>query len=88
MSSWFTPRGDLLKVSGEIFKTEGRVIGEVSRADCKIVVVGNPANTNAMIAAAHSRNVQFENFSAMTRLDQNRAVFQLANKQESSAIAN
>ena len=71
-------RGDLLKISGEVFKAEGRIIGEVAKRDCKIVVVGNPANTNAMIAAANSRNVPAENFSAMTRLDHNRAVFQLA----------
>ena len=71
-------RGDLLKISGEVFKTEGKVIGEVARRDCKIVVVGNPANTNAMIAAANSKHVPPENFSAMTRLDHNRAIFQLA----------
>jgi malate dehydrogenase len=71
-------RGDLLKKSGELFKHEGHILGEVAKETCKVVVVGNPANTNAMIAAANSRRVPAENFTALMRLDQNRAMFQLA----------
>jgi malate dehydrogenase len=71
-------RGDLLKKSGELFKTEGHILGEVAKETCKVVVVGNPANTNALIAAANSRRVPAENFTALMRLDQNRAQFQLA----------
>ena len=71
-------RGDLLKKSGELFKHEGHILGEVAKESCKVVVVGNPANTNALIAAANSRRVPAENFTALMRLDQNRAMFQLA----------
>ena len=72
-------RSDLLRMSGELFKTEGMVIGEVANPDCKVVVVGNPANTNALIAASNSRRVPAENFTALMRLDQNRAMSQLSN---------
>jgi malate dehydrogenase len=71
-------RSDLLKKSGELFKAEGRIIGEVAKEDCKVCVVGNPANTNALIAASNSRRVPAENFTALMRLDQNRAMFQLS----------
>lgn len=71
-------RGDLLRKSGELFQKEGEILGEVAKETCKVVVVGNPANTNALIAAANSRRVPAENFSALMRLDQNRAMFQLA----------
>ena len=71
-------RSDLLRMSGELFKNEGFVLGEVAKADCKVVVVGNPANTNALIAASNSRRVPMENFTALMRLDQNRAMFQLS----------
>ena len=70
-------RGDLLRNCGELFQNEGRVLGEVAKETCKVVVVGNPANTNALIAASNSRRVPAENFSALMRLDQNRAMFQL-----------
>lgn len=71
-------RGDLLKMSGALFKQEGFVLGEVAKPTCKVVVVGNPANTNALIAASNARRVPVENFTALMRLDQNRAQFQLA----------
>lgn len=71
-------RGDLLKKSGELFAKEGKVLGEVAKESCKVVVVGNPANTNALIAASNSRRVPMENFTALMRLDQNRAMFQLS----------
>jgi len=71
-------RADLLKVSGELFKHEGAMLGQYARPNCKVIVVGNPANTNAMIAAANAKNVPVENFTAMTRLDHNRALYQLA----------
>lgn len=71
-------RADLLKKSGELFKKEGYVLGEVAKEQCKVCVVGNPANTNALIAASNSRRVPAENFTALMRLDQNRAMFQLS----------
>ncbi len=71
-------RGDLLRQSGELFKNEGHFIGEVARETCKVVVVGNPANTNCLIAAGNSRRVPPSNFSALMRLDENRAKYQLA----------
>ncbi|KAF4662148.1 hypothetical protein FOL46_005423 [Perkinsus olseni] len=71
-------RSDLLQISGALFKQEGTVLGEVANKDCKVVVVGNPANTNALIAASNSKHVPAENFTAMTRLDHNRGLLQLA----------
>ena len=73
-------RADLLKDNGKIFTEQGRVIDRVAADDCRVAVVGNPANTNAMIAAAVSRRLPPERFTAMVRLDQNRAVTQLAKK--------
>jgi malate dehydrogenase len=72
-------RSDLLRMSGELFATEGRILGTVAKPTCKVIVVGNPANTNALIAASNSGGrVPVENFSALMRLDQNRAMFQLS----------
>ncbi|KAB1502371.1 malate dehydrogenase [Corynebacterium sp. 320] len=75
-------RADLLAANGKIFGPQGRALGEVARDDVKVVVVGNPANTNAAIAAAHAMDanpkLRPEQFSAMTRLDHNRAVAQVA----------
>lgn len=73
-------RADLLKDNGKIFTEQGRIIDRVAADDCRVAVVGNPANTNAMIAAAVSRRLPPERFTAMVRLDQNRAVTQLAKK--------
>ena len=73
-------RSDLLKDNGRIFTAQGKVIDEVAADNARIVVVGNPANTNCMIAASQARRLPAERFTAMVRLDQNRAQTQLAKK--------
>ena len=73
-------RADLLKDNGTIFIGQGRVIDAVAAADARIAVVGNPANTNCMIAASQAKRLPAERFTAMVRLDQNRAQTQLAKK--------
>jgi malate dehydrogenase len=73
-------RGDLLSANGGIFKPQGEAINAHAAADIKVLVVGNPANTNALIAAAHAPDVPKSRFTAMTRLDHNRALGQLALK--------
>ncbi|WP_166998837.1 malate dehydrogenase [Paramicrobacterium fandaimingii] len=73
-------RADLLEANGGIFAPQGAAIGERAASDIRTVVVGNPANTNALIAAAHADGVPADRFTAMTRLDHNRAVAQLARK--------
>lgn len=73
-------RADLLKDNGKIFIAQGKVIDEVAAADARIAVVGNPANTNCMIAASQAKRLPAERFTAMVRLDQNRAQTQLAKK--------
>ena len=73
-------RADLLKDNGRIFITQGQVIDAVAAADARIAVVGNPANTNCMIAASQAKRLPAERFTAMVRLDQNRAQTQLAKK--------
>ncbi|OQO94762.1 malate dehydrogenase [Saccharomonospora piscinae] len=73
-------RGDLLEANGGIFKPQGEAINAGAADDVKILVVGNPANTNALIAQAHAPDVPAERFTAMTRLDHNRALAQLAKK--------
>ena len=73
-------RGDLLEANGGIFKPQGAAINAVAADDIKVLVVGNPANTNALIAQAHAPDVPAERFTAMTRLDHNRAISQLAAK--------
>lgn len=73
-------RADLLKDNGKIFIGQGRAIDEVAASDCRVAVVGNPANTNAMICASQFKRLKPENVSAMVRLDQNRATTQLAKK--------
>ncbi|NJL19389.1 MAG: malate dehydrogenase [Bdellovibrionaceae bacterium] len=73
-------RADLLKDNGVIFQTQGRVIDTVAADDARIAVVGNPANTNCMIAAAQAKRLPADRFTAMVRLDQNRAATQLAKK--------
>ncbi|MGC4806405.1 malate dehydrogenase [Micromonospora sp. DT233] len=73
-------RGDLLEANGGIFKPQGEAINAGAASDIKVLVVGNPANTNALIAQAHAPDVPAERFTAMTRLDHNRAVAQLARK--------
>ena len=73
-------RADLLKDNGKIFIEQGRIIDAVAAADARIAVVGNPANTNCMIAASQAKRLPPERFTAMVRLDQNRAQTQLAKK--------
>jgi len=73
-------RADLLKDNGRIFIAQGKVIDEVAAADARVAVVGNPANTNCMIAASQAKRLSPERFTAMVRLDQNRAQTQLAKK--------
>ena len=73
-------RADLLKDNGKIFIEQGRIIDAVAADDARIAVVGNPANTNCMIAAAQAKRLPAERFTAMVRLDQNRAQSQLAKK--------
>ncbi len=73
-------RADLLKDNGKIFIGQGKAIDENAADDCRVAVVGNPCNTNTMIAAAHAKRLGPERFTAMTRLDQNRASTQLAQK--------
>ena len=73
-------RADLLKDNGAIFIEQGRAIDEVAADEARVVVVGNPCNTNCMIAASQASRLGPERFTAMTRLDQNRARTQLAQK--------
>jgi malate dehydrogenase len=73
-------RADLLEANGQIFKPQGEALNAGAADDVKILVVGNPANTNALIAMSNAPDIPGERFTAMTRLDQNRAVAQLADK--------
>ncbi|MDT7634858.1 MAG: malate dehydrogenase [Pseudonocardiales bacterium] len=73
-------RGDLLSANGGIFKPQGEAINSGAADDVRVLVVGNPANTNALIAQSHAPDVPAERFTAMTRLDHNRALSQLATK--------
>ena len=73
-------RGDLLSVNGGIFKPQGRAIAENAAADIRVLVVGNPCNTNCLIARSNAPEVPAERWFAMTRLDENRAKAQLARK--------
>ena len=77
-------RGDLLEANGGIFKPQGAAINAGAADDVRVLVVGNPANTNALIASSHAPDVPRERFTAMTRLDHNRAMSQLAKKTGSS----
>lgn len=71
-------RADLLEANGRIFGPQGAAINAGAASDVRVLVVGNPANTNALIARAHAPDVPAERFTAMTRLDHNRGVAQLA----------
>ena len=73
-------RADLLEANGGIFKPQGEAINAGAADDIKVLVVGNPANTNALIAMSNAPDVPRERFTAMMRLDHNRAISQLANK--------
>ncbi|HEY5223163.1 MAG TPA: malate dehydrogenase [Microbacteriaceae bacterium] len=73
-------RADLLEANGAIFGPQGGAINAGAASDVRVLVVGNPANTNALIASAHAPDVPADRFTAMTRLDHNRALAQLATK--------
>ncbi len=73
-------RSDLLEANGAIFKPQGEAIAASAADDVRVLVVGNPANTNCLIASSNADGVPRERFSAMMRLDHNRAIAQLANK--------
>ncbi|HSV37368.1 MAG TPA: malate dehydrogenase [Nocardioidaceae bacterium] len=73
-------RGDLLSANGAIFTAQGKALNEVAASDVRIGVTGNPANTNALIAMSNAPDIPTERFSALTRLDHNRAISQLAAK--------
>lgn len=73
-------RGDLLSANGAIFTAQGKALNEVAADDVRIGVTGNPANTNALIAMTNAVDIPNERFSALTRLDHNRAISQLATK--------
>jgi malate dehydrogenase len=73
-------RSDLLEANGGIFKPQGEALNQQAASDVKVLVVGNPANTNCLIAKSHAPDIPSERFTAMTRLDHNRAIGQLAAK--------
>src|SRR5215216_571503 len=73
-------RADLLEANGQIFKPQGEALNAGAADDVRVLVVGNPANTNALIALSNAPDIPNERFTAMTRLDENRAKTQLARK--------
>ncbi|MBF0486500.1 MAG: malate dehydrogenase [Candidatus Omnitrophica bacterium] len=73
-------RGDLLKINASVFVSQGKALSQSAKKDCKVLVVGNPCNTNAFIAKEFAKGLNPKNFFAMTMLDQNRAAAQLALK--------
>ena len=73
-------RKDLLLANAQIFSAQGRALDEAASRDVRVLVVGNPANTNALIAASNAPGIERRNFTAMTRLDHNRSLGQLAEK--------
>jgi len=73
-------RSDLLKANGAIFTAQGKALNEAAADDVRVGVTGNPANTNALIAMTNAPDIPRERFSALTRLDHNRAIAQLAKK--------
>lgn len=73
-------RKDLLEMNAEIFSVQGKALNEVASRDVKVLVTGNPANTNTLIALKNAPDLSPDNFSCMTRLDHNRAIGQLAEK--------
>ncbi|XP_065063466.1 malate dehydrogenase, cytoplasmic-like [Rhopilema esculentum] len=73
-------RKDLLKANAKIFKVQGEALEKYAKKTCKIVVVGNPANTNCLIASKCAPSIPKENFTCLTRLDHNRAIAQITNR--------
>ncbi|HET7314887.1 malate dehydrogenase [Salinisphaera sp.] len=76
-------RSDLLKANGDIFSVQGKALNDHAAKDVKVLVVGNPANTNALIASANAPDLNDNQFTAMMRLDHNRSLSQLAQKTDS-----
>jgi malate dehydrogenase len=76
-------RNDLLEANARIFSVQGRALNDNASRDVRVLVVGNPANTNALIASSNAPDLEPRNFTAMTRLDHNRAIAQLAAKTDS-----
>ncbi|MBE8228808.1 malate dehydrogenase, partial [Leptospira borgpetersenii serovar Ballum] len=77
-------RKDLLEANAAIFSAQGKALNEVASRDVKVLVVGNPANTNALIAQRNAPDLDPRNFTAMTRLDHNRGLAQLAEETNST----
>jgi malate/lactate dehydrogenase len=73
-------RGDLLQENAKIFIPQGRALNEYANRNVRTLIVGNPANTNCLIAATHAKDLPKKNFAAMTRLDHDRAVWQVAER--------
>lgn len=80
-------RKDLLTANSKIFSVQGKAINENAKKDIRVLIVGNPANTNALITMANAPNIKHGNITAMTRLDHNRAISQLAGKTGASSTA-
>ena len=81
-------RGDLLKDNAKIFSVQGQALNANADRDVRVLVVGNPANTNALIAQSNAPDLNPANFTAMTRLDHNRALAQLAGKTDTHVKSN
>ena len=79
-------RKDLLEANGAIFTAQGKALNDSASRNVKVLVVGNPANTNALIAMKNAPSLKPEQFTAMTRLDHNRAISQLSNKTGSPVV--
>lgn len=73
-------RKDLLKINGKIFKTQGYALSKAAKPDCKVLVVANPANTNALLLCLNAEAIDKKNITCLTRLDQNRAKGLIAEK--------
>ena len=73
-------RSDLLAANSKIFETQGKIIDKVAKKDVKVLVVGNPANTNALICSHFAPSIPKENFTSLTRLDMNRSLSIIAEK--------
>lgn len=80
-------RGDLLKINGGVFIEQGKALSDAAKPTAKVLVVGNPCNTNAFIAKSVCKNIPAKNFFAMTMLDQNRGLTQLAQKAKVAVTA-
>ena len=80
-------RKDLIGANGKIFAPQGQAIDKMANSDVRVLVVGNPANTNALIAASQAKRLDRKQFTAMTRLDHNRAMSQLAESSASDSIS-